>query len=294
MKSLIIMTGMSGSGKSVALEAIEDMGYFCIDNLPPILIPKVVELMDSVDGKMSKVAIGVDLRGKEFFDDLIQQLNLVSNSKELMLRIIFLDTDDERLVSRYKETRRAHPLNEGVALLDAIKKERQILDDLKSRATVIVDTTLLSPKELKDKMFSMYSGGREEFFTVNVVSFGFKHGVPIDADLMFDVRFLPNPYYIDDLRPLTGLNALVYDYVMKWQDTDTFYEKFSDLIYYLIPQYVKEGKSQLTIAIGCTGGQHRSIALAKRLGEDLTHDFSFQINTSHRDANIEGSTHGES
>ena len=288
MKNLIIMTGMSGSGKSVALEAIEDMGYFCIDNLPPILIPKVIELMDSSDGKMSKLAIGIDLRGKEFFHDLIEQLDILSNNKDFVLRILFLDTADERLVSRYKETRRAHPLGGSVSLLDAIRQERKILDDLKGRSSKVIDTTDISPKELRDILFSLYSGGREEFFVVNVLSFGFKHGIPIDADLMFDVRFLPNPYYLPELRPLTGLDDRVYNYVMKWQDTDTFYEKLKDMISFLIPQYVKEGKSQLTIAIGCTGGQHRSVALAKRLGEDLNTQFSFKINSAHRDAKIEG------
>ena len=288
MKNLIIMTGMSGSGKSVALEAIEDMGYFCSDNLPPILIPKVIELMDSSDGKMSKLAIGIDLRGKEFFHDLIEQLDILSNNKDFVLRILFLDTADERLVSRYKETRRAHPLGGSVSLLDAIRQERKILDDLKGRSSKVIDTTDISPKELRDILFSLYSGGREEFFVVNVLSFGFKHGIPIDADLMFDVRFLPNPYYLPELRPLTGLDDRVYNYVMKWQDTDTFYEKLKDMISFLIPQYVKEGKSQLTIAIGCTGGQHRSVALAKRLGEDLNTQFSFKINTAHRDAKIEG------
>lgn len=288
MKNLIIITGMSGSGKSVALEAIEDTGYFCIDNLPPILIPKVVELMESTEGKMNKVALGIDLRGKEFFDDLIQKLETVLINEDIMLRIVFLDTDDERLVSRYKETRRSHPLNEGVSVLEAIKKERVILDDLKGRASVIVDTTDLSEKELRDRIFTLYSGGREQFFAVNVLSFGFKHGVPIDADLMFDVRFLPNPFYIPEYRPLTGLDEEVYDYVMKWQDADTFYDKLYDMIKYLIPQYIKEGKSQLTIAIGCTGGQHRSVALSRRLAKDLADKFTFSVNTTHRDARIEG------
>ena len=288
MKNLIIITGMSGSGKSVALEAIEDTGYFCIDNLPPILIPKVVELMESTDGKMNKVALGIDLRGKEFFDDLIQKLETVLINEDIMLRIVFLDTADERLVSRYKETRRSHPLNEGVSVLKAIEKERELLDDLKGRSSVIIDTTDLSPKELRDRIFTLYSGGREQFFAVNVLSFGFKHSIPIDADMMFDVRFLPNPFYIPEYRPLTGLNKEVYDYVMKWQDTDTFYEKLYDMIKYLIPQYIKEGKSQLTIAIGCTGGQHRSVALSERLAKDLNEKFTFSVNTTHRDAMIEG------
>ena len=291
MKNLIIITGMSGSGKSVALEAIEDTGFFCIDNLPPILIPKVVELMETTDGKMSKVALGIDLRGKEFFDDLIKKLQAVLDNEDIMLRILFLDTDNERLVSCYKETRRFHPLNEGVSVLEAIKKERELLDDLKGRASVIIDTTDLSPKELRERIFSLYSGGREEYFAINVMSFGFKHGIPIDADLMFDVRFLPNPFYIPEYRSLTGLDNEVYDYVMKWQDTDTFYEKLFDMIKYLIPQYIKEGKSQLTIAIGCTGGQHRSVALTERLGADLKNIFSFTVNTTHRDAMIEGTVH---
>ena len=288
MKNLIILTGMSGSGKSVALEALEDMDIFCIDNLPPLLIPKIVDLMETTEGGMDNVGLGIDLRGKELFDTLISELEKVQINHHINLKIIFLDTTNEKIVTRYKETRRSHPLDHDMNVLQAIRKERALLDELKHRADVIIDTTELKPKELRAKMFEEITGDGDGGFSVNILSFGFKHGVPIDADLMFDVRFLPNPHYIDELQPYTGLDEPVYNYVMGFKETNIFYTKLLDMIRYLLPHYLKEGKSQLVIGIGCTGGQHRSVALAERLADELREYYDFKIVAEHRDALIEG------
>lgn len=285
---MIILTGMSGSGKSVALEALEDMDIFCIDNLPPILIPKIVDLMETTEGRMDNVGLGIDLRGKELFDTLVSELEKVQDNPHINLKIIFLDTTNEKLVARYKETRRSHPLDHGMNVLQAIQKERELLDELKYRAGTIIDTTELKPKELRARMFEEITGDGDGGFSVNILSFGFKHGVPIDADLMFDVRFLPNPHYVDALQPYTGLDEPVYNYVMGFKETNIFYTKLLDMIRYLLPQYLREGKSQLVIGIGCTGGQHRSVALAERLADELREYYDFKIVTEHRDALIEG------
>ncbi|MCG1010159.1 RNase adapter RapZ [Salinicoccus sp. ID82-1] len=289
MKQLIIVTGMSGAGKSVAIEALEDMGYFCIDNLPPILLQKVVELMETTDGQMDRVGLGIDLRGKEFFDRLVAEIEKLRDHPDLALEIFFIDASDDRLVTRYKETRRAHPLDHEMNLLDAITKERELLDELKGHATHILDSTNTSAKELRGMMFDKNAGENRPVFNVNVMSFGFKHGIPIDADLVFDVRFLPNPHYVDVLRPQTGLDKPVSDYVLKWKETKVFYAKLYDLLKYMLPQFMKEGKSQLIIAIGCTGGQHRSVTLAEKLVHDISEDFDFAIRAVHRDAPVKGS-----
>lgn len=290
---MIILTGMSGSGKSVALEALEDMDIFCIDNLPPILIPKIVDLMETTEGRMDNVGLGIDLRGKELFDTLVSELEKVQDNPHINLKIIFLDTTNEKLVARYKETRRSHPLDHDMNVLQAIQKERELLDELKYRADTIIDTTELKPKELRARMFEEITGDGDGGFSVNILSFGFKHGVPIDADLMFDVRFLPNPHYVDALQPYTGLDEPVYDYVMGFKETNIFYTKLLDMIRYLLPQYLREGKSQLVIGIGCTGGQHRSVALAERLADELREYYDFKIVTEHRDALIEGVRNGQ-
>lgn len=290
---MIILTGMSGSGKSVALEALEDMDIFCIDNLPPILIPKIVDLMETTEGRMDNVGLGIDLRGKELFDTLVSELEKVQDNQHINLKIIFLDTTNEKLVARYKETRRSHPLDHDINVLQAIQKERELLDELKYRADTIIDTTELKPKELRARMFEEITGDGDGGFSVNILSFGFKHGVPIDADLMFDVRFLPNPHYVDALQPYTGLDEPVYNYVMGFKETNIFYTKLLDMIRYLLPQYLREGKSQLVIGIGCTGGQHRSVALAERLADELREYYDFKIVTEHRDALIEGVRNGQ-
>src|SRR5699024_4634506 len=260
---LIIITGMSGAGKTVAVQSFEDLGYYCVDNLPPTLIPKFLELMKDSTNNIRKVALVIDLRGREFFDALYQSLDVIDREDWLQEHIIFLDATDETLVSRYKETRRSHPLDLSGLPMNGIKKERQILDELRGRAQKIIDTSDLKPKELREKIHKVYSEQKEVVFSVHFVSFGFKYGIPIDADLVFDVRFLTNPFYVEHLRPLTGLDEEVASYVFKWSDTTRFNEKLLDLLQFMIPQYKKEGKSQLVIAIGCTGGQHRSVALSE-------------------------------
>ncbi|HLQ95543.1 MAG TPA: RNase adapter RapZ [Pseudogracilibacillus sp.] len=278
---LVIITGMSGAGKTVAIQSFEDLGYYCVDNLPPTLIPKFLELMKDSANNIKKVALVIDLRSSEFFNVLQETFDLISSEDWLEEHILFLDAEDQKLVSRYKESRRSHPLDIGGLPLEGIQEERKILDPLRGRAQNIIDTTDLAPKQLRKKINQIYAEEEEEVFSVHFVSFGFKYGIPIDADLVFDVRFLPNPFYIQSMRPLTGLDEEVREYVFKWMETKTFNQKLLDLFFFMMPQYKKEGKSQVVIAIGCTGGQHRSVALAeyysKMLGEKV------QTHITHRD-----------
>lgn len=279
---LVIITGMSGAGKTVAVQSFEDMGYFCVDNLPPALIPKFIDLVGSSNGKMQKVALVIDLRGREFFDQLFEAIDTVGRESKLVPQILFLDSRDNVLVRRYKETRRSHPLAGGGPPLEGIKAERDLLDELKGQAQMIIDTSDLKPVQLRERIIQRFALTDKQVFNVHVLSFGFKHGIPIDADLVFDVRFLPNPHYIDHMRPKTGLDKEVSDYVLKWSETQQFNEKLNDLLLYMLPHYKREGKSQLVIAIGCTGGKHRSVTLAeyfkKVLGEE-----GYQTYVTHRD-----------
>ncbi|GAQ18495.1 glmZ(sRNA)-inactivating NTPase [Oceanobacillus picturae] len=279
--SLVIITGMSGAGKTVAIQSFEDLGYYCVDNLPPALLPKFLELMRDSRNNIRKVALVMDLRGREFFDSLFEALDVLGKEDWLEEHILFLDAKDEKLVSRYKETRRAHPLDVGGLPLNGIRQEREILDQLRGRAQRIIDTTSLKPKELREKIVRKYTEEKQEIFSVHMVSFGFKYGLPIDADLVFDVRFLPNPHYVPTLQPLTGLNKDVSSYVFKWSDTQVFNEKVLDLLQFMLPQYKKEGKSQLVVAIGCTGGQHRSVALSEFFANELSSAYITHV--THRD-----------
>ncbi|MFD3446512.1 RNase adapter RapZ [Microbacteriaceae bacterium 4G12] len=278
---MVIITGMSGAGKTVALQSFEDLGYYCVDNLPPALLPKFVELMSESADKLDKVALGIDLRGREFFDHLWGALDDLSERTWVIPHILFLDAKDSTLVTRYKETRRSHPLAPTGLPLKGIELERALLTDMKARANIVLDTTDLKPKDLREKIVQLFSTNEETAFRVNVMSFGFKYGIPIDADLVFDVRFLPNPYYIPTLKPLTGLDEEVSSYVLKFNETHKFLEKLTDLIAFMLPHYKREGKSQLVIAIGCTGGQHRSVTIAEYLTKHLENDYKTHV--SHRD-----------
>src|SRR5690625_1750820 len=278
---LKIITGMSGAGKTVVVQTFEDLGYYCVDNLPPTLIPKFLELMAETTNTLDKVALVIDLRSREFFDKLYDVLDFINKEKWLEEHIIFLDAKDETLVTRFKETRRSHPLDQAGLPLTGIKRERELLDELRGRAHKIIDTCTLKPKQLREIIHETYTDDQQIKFSVHFVSFGFKHGIPIDADLVFDVRFLPNPYYIEKMRPLTGLDEEVANYVFKWPGTHTFNEKLLDLFRFLIPQYKIEGKSQTVIAIGCTGGQHRSVALSEYYANQLRDEY--EVHITHRD-----------
>ena len=278
---LVIITGMSGAGKTVAMQSFEDLGFYCIDNLPPELLVTFLDLMMKSGNPIRRIAAVMDTRGGDLFDSLIGALDGLLQIKGVSSKILFLDADDETLVKRYKESRRSHPLSEGGLLLEGIRKERLLLSELKGRARSIYKTSTLLPRELREKIIAEFSSSPDSVFTVNFLSFGFKHGMPIDADVVFDVRFLPNPFYIQDLRPKTGLQKEVSDYVLKWGETQLLIEKLTDLFKFLIPQYKNEGKSQVVIAFGCTGGQHRSVTLAEFFG-DLFFD-EYRTFITHRD-----------
>ncbi|WP_249974636.1 RNase adapter RapZ [Enterococcus sp. YC2-6] len=277
---LVIITGMSGAGKTVAIQSFEDMGYFCIDNMPPSLIPKFWELIKE-SGKVTKIALVVDLRSRSFFEEIQSMLIDIENTRFIDTKILFLDATDNELVSRYKETRRAHPLAMDGLITEGIRIERAILEDLKTKANIVIDTTTLTPRQLREKINQEFRSSHEHGFRVEVVSFGFKYGLPIDADIVMDVRFLPNPHYIPELRPLTGKDETVYDYVMSFPETEEFYQQFETLLETIMPGYIKEGKSSLTVAIGCTGGQHRSVALSERISAALAKNY--KVNVTHRD-----------
>ena len=278
---LVVVTGMSGAGKTVAMQSFEDLGYFCVDNMPPALLGKFWELVKE-SGKISKVALVIDLRSRAFYDEIFGMLQELDDGNDnLRPKILFLDASDEELVARYKETRRAHPLAMDGRVLDGIQRERELLSEIKSKAQLVIDTSKISPRQLREELFLNFESDQSTAFHVNVMSFGFKYGIPIDADIVMDVRFLPNPYYVKELREKTGNDQAVYDYVMNSEMTEEFYQQFTKMLRFVMPGYQKEGKSSVTIAIGCTGGQHRSVALANRIGKALQE--KYPVNITHRD-----------
>jgi UPF0042 nucleotide-binding protein len=267
---------------------MEDLGFFCVDHLPPVLIPKFAELIEQSLGRIAKVALVIDLRGREFFTALSESLSFMREHYTIHSEILFLDATDSVLVQRYKESRRRHPLAPEGMPLEGIHLERKLLEDLKGWATQVIDTTNLKPAQLKENIVSRFTNLDRSSISINVTSFGFKYGVPIDADLIFDVRFLPNPHYVESLRSKTGQDQDVYDYVMKWPETQVFLQKLLDMLQYLIPLYQKEGKSQVVIGIGCTGGKHRSVALGEYLGRMLAAGETETVRVHHRDAERDG------
>ncbi|CAN7171075.1 MULTISPECIES: RNase adapter RapZ [Paenibacillus] len=284
LAKLVIITGMSGAGKTIAVQSMEDLGFFCVDNLPPVLIPKFAELIVQSMGKIGKVALVIDLRGREFFTALQESLRYIQENYTLSYEILFLDATDGTLVQRYKESRRRHPLAPDGAPLEGIGLERKLLEELKGLATQVIDTSSLKPVQLKERIISRFTNLEANRISINVISFGFKYGVPIDADLIFDVRFLPNPHYVEQLRPQTGQDPDVYDYVMKWSETQEFLTKLLDMLNFLMPQYKKEGKSQVVVGIGCTGGKHRSVAITEYLGKVMGNSETETVRLSHRDS----------
>lgn len=278
----VIITGMSGAGKSQAMKALEDRGYYCMDNLPPALLFRFAELCHQSKKEIDKVAVVADVRGGIFFDDLFKGLGELEE-KGLKYRILFLDAEDRVLVKRYKELRRPHPLNPMGSITEGIREERKFLEEIKDKADYIIDTSQLTIGMLKEEINKIFIKGEEaRRLTISVSSFGFKHGVLLDADLVFDVRFIPNPYYIPELRELTGEDEQVRDYVFKWEQTEAFVEKLMDMLDFLIPYYIEEGKTQLIIGIGCTGGRHRSVAIANYI-EDRLEEEGHRATVSHRD-----------
>lgn len=283
-KQLLIVTGMSGAGKTVTVKSLEDLGYFVVDNLPPELLSSFWELINS-SNDFDKVAVVIDLRVKSFYKDLVVEINSLEDNSKAHATILFLDASDDVLVSRYKETRRLPPLAQSGRLLDGIKKEREALESIKNLSNYIIDniidTSKLTAKDLKEQLVKKFSDDQTHVFSIEVMSFGFKYGIPIDADIVIDVRFLPNPFYIPQLKPFTGLDRKVFDYVMEKEQTQIFYHKFLDMLFTAIPGYIEEGKEKLTIAVGCTGGQHRSVSIAIQLAKDLSKKYPVDI--SHRE-----------
>lgn len=279
----VIITGMSGAGKSTVLKMMEDIGFYCVDNLPIPLLEKFVELSDSQNEELQKVALGIDARSGQALDELkgiLERIRACGNTYE----VLFLDADDAVLVKRYKETRRNHPLAVGERVDKGIELERERLSFLKNHADYILDTSQLLTRELKaevEKIFLKNQDYKNLFITV--LSFGFKYGIPVDSDLVFDVRFLPNPYYIEGLRPKTGNDKEIQDYVLQFKEAHEFLEKLADMVNFLIPNYVSEGKNQLVISIGCTGGKHRSVTLANELYKRLADKTEYGLKIEHRD-----------
>ena len=281
----IIVTGLSGSGKSEAMRSLEDMGFYCVDNLPPALIPKFAELCYQSNSTIDKVALGIDVRGRKFFKALHESLNVLRKDK-YPFEILYLDCSDDILLKRYKMTRRNHPLAINRQIPESIKIERTILEPLKEIADCIIDTSNMKPKDLKEEISKIYANGEvNNNLTISVVSFGFKHGIPSDSDLVFDVRFLPNPYYVEELRNKTGDDQEVRDYVMDSEISHQFYDKLLDMINFLVPQYIKEGKHHLVISIGCTGGRHRSVTICNLISDELMKQ-DYRVVKKHRDSMI--------
>ena len=268
----VIVTGMSGAGKTSVLKFLEDINFFCVDNLPPALLPKFAELCYEQEGEIERVAMGIDIRGGRLFNDLFEVLSDLQE-KGYKYEILFLDASDEVLIKRYKETRRSHPLSRNGSIQEGILKEREMLRDVKTKATYIIDTSQALTRQLKEQINGIFvENKKHENLVITIQSFGFKYGIPTDSDLVFDVRFLPNPFYIQELKELTGNDEPVSGYVMQFEESQTFLQKLVDMVEFLIPLYIKEGKNNLVISIGCTGGKHRSVTLANALYAALGQD----------------------
>lgn len=278
----VIITGISGAGKSTALKMLEDSGFFCVDNLPPLLIGKFADICFSPDSGLNKIALGIDIRGGHLFESFYTALDEIKHRNN-DIQMLYLDSSDEVLIKRFKETRRKHPLVENGRIGDGITLERELLQGLKQRADHILDTSNLLTRELKKTLLEIVIGGKSyENIMITVLSFGFKYGIPSDSDLVFDVRFLPNPFYKSELRHLTGNDKTVQDFVMQWETAQTFITKLEDMVQFLLPHYIQEGKNQLVISIGCTGGKHRSVTLANELLRKLERS-AYSVNIHHRD-----------
>lgn len=281
---LLIVTGMSGAGKSQVINFLEDQDWFCVDNLPPALIPKFTQLCQESGERCKNVALVVDIRGGEFFGDFLGELEKLE-TEEVPHELLFLDAEDEVLIRRYKESRRRHPLADHGRLSSGLEKERQLLAPIRNRATFVIDTSNTNLKKLKVRLDEVLLSGMsvDKQMRVTVLSFGFKYGLPLDADMVFDIRFLPNPYYVEELRPMSGEDQQVQEYIAQWPETEGFWDRMLSLVNFVLPQYMKEGRRQVVIAIGCTGGRHRSVYLANRLYKELQAQTSYGVTLEQRD-----------
>lgn len=279
----VVVTGMSGGGKSTALKMLEDLGFYCVDNLPLLLIEKFVELIITPGSEITKVALGLDVRADQPFNDVQKVLEKL-RADGYSFEILFMDAGDKVLIKRYKETRRMHPLSPDGRIEDGVGRERKILEDMRRKADYVIDTSNLLTRELKEELDRIFVQNEEyNSLMVTILSFGFKNGIPADADLVFDVRFLPNPFYIDELKHKTGNDKEVQDYVMGFPEASDFLKKLVDMLDFLIPNYIKEGKYQLVVGIGCTGGRHRSVTLANELYKSMKDHGNYGLKLYHRD-----------
>lgn len=279
----VVVTGMSGGGKSTVLKMMEDAGFYCVDNLPISLVEKFVELISLPNSEISKVVLGLDVRSDQSFADATRTLEQL-RTKGYQFEILFMDADENVLIKRYKETRRVHPLAVDGRVEDGVRSERKVLENIRRNADYVIDTTNLLTRELKAELDRIFvENGEYNSLMVTVMSFGFKYGIPTDADLVFDVRFLPNPFYIEELKQKTGNDKAVQDYVMKQEESEIFMEKLIDMVQFLMPNYIKEGKYRLVIAIGCTGGRHRSVTLANELYKRMKDKGTYGMKLYHRD-----------
>lgn len=281
--NVVIVTGLSGAGKTKAADWFEDQGYYCVDNMPPALIQNFIDLTACSNKKISKAAFVVDVRGGEFFADLNQCLEYLRSNDSISCKILFVEASDETLIKRYNETRRNHPLSGGSTSREVIEREREQLSDLRKNADYIIDTTNMKVARFKIEMEKLFVGAEpRSSFAVNVTSFGYKHGIPMETDLVFDMRFIPNPYYVPSLKKLTGNNKKVYQYVMRQDIARVFAAKLTDMLDEMIPAYMNEGKYHLNIAFGCTGGQHRSVTMANHMAQ-VFREKGFRVTLEHRD-----------
>ncbi|MCM1253562.1 MAG: RNase adapter RapZ [Clostridium sp.] len=279
----VVVTGMSGGGKSTVLKMLEDLGFYCVDNLPLLLIEKFVELIITPGSEITKVALGLDVRADQPFNDVQKVLEKL-RTEGYSFEILFMDASDKVLIKRYKETRRMHPLSPDGRIEDGVLRERKILQDMQKKADYVIDTSNLLTRELKEELDRIFVQNEEyNSLMVTILSFGFKYGIPADADLVFDVRFLPNPFYIDELKHKTGNDKEVQDYVMSFPEAPDFLAKLADMLNFLIPNYIKEGKYQLVVGIGCTGGRHRSVTLANELYKQMKDHGNYGLKLYHRD-----------
>ncbi|MEW6553073.1 MAG: RNase adapter RapZ [Actinomycetota bacterium] len=279
---ITIITGLSGAGKSVAIKSMEDLGYFCVDNLPPLLLLKMVELGSQSESGIDHLAVGIDVRGGEFFEDLSESMDEL-NRGGVPYNIVFLEADDETLIKRFKESRRSHPIPSQGGITASIARERELLQALRGRADIVIDTSRISVHQLREQLMNQYrSEGDSLLLEISLVSFGYKFGLPLDADMVFDVRFLPNPYWVDELRELDGSDMRVREHVMASEESEEFLDRVEGLVQFLKDKFRREGRRYITLAMGCTGGQHRSVVLVEELAARLESG-GWTVNVRHRD-----------